>query len=160
MNTHSNYDSWLESPYQDSLRNGEALEALEELYLSSEEHQSAFETWQRDCLSEHQPVTGSVLDLYLSTSDYEKSLDEWVERWLAHREEQDEGDFYDQRWLASDEFRTVYTKWASVWWRRILRRPTDEGSFALTNEYKTAYEQWIRVEFGLVPSYEMNGGKR
>lgn len=157
MNTHSNYDSWLESPYQDSLRNGEALEALEQLYLSSEEHQSAFETWQMDCLSEHQPVTGSVLDLYLSTSDYEKSLDEWVERWLAHREEQDEGDFYDQRWLASDEFRTAYTKWASAWWRRILRRPTDEGSFALTDEYRTACQWWVRGEFGLLSPSEMDG---
>lgn len=94
----SNYDAWLEAPYQDALRNGEALEALEELYLLSDEHDSAFEIWQRDCLPELQPLIhldkgGSVLDAYLQSSDYARSLNEWIERWFANRE--DDYEVYD-----------------------------------------------------------------
>jgi hypothetical protein len=74
-----NYDAWLEAPYQDSLRNGEVLEALEEKYHESDEFQDAFETWQRDSLPEFAPLTGSVLDTFLGTSEYSALLDAYIE---------------------------------------------------------------------------------
>lgn len=80
-----NYDAWLEAPYQDSLRNGEALEALEEQYLSSEEFASAFEIWQADCMDEFQPLTKSPLDTYLGTGDYASKLDAYIENWVANK---------------------------------------------------------------------------
>lgn len=88
------YDQWLEAPYQDSLRNGEALEALEEAFLESEEFESAFEIWQRDCMSEFQPFTESPFDIYLNTKDYSNKLDEYIESWLANKPD-DYEDHYD-----------------------------------------------------------------
>lgn len=74
-----NYDAWLEAPYQDSLRNGEALEALEEKYLESDEFVELFEDWQRDSMSEFQPLIHSPLDTFLGTSTYARAFDAYVE---------------------------------------------------------------------------------
>lgn len=79
--TQYKFDEWLHA--QDPYRDAEALEALEEKYLATEEHESAFEIWQRDCLPEYQPITESVLDTYLQSGEYARALDEWVERWLT-----------------------------------------------------------------------------
>jgi hypothetical protein len=75
----NNYDAWLERPYQDSLRNGEALEALEEQYLESDEFVEIFENWQRDSMSEFQPLIHSPLDTFLGTSTYARAFDAYVE---------------------------------------------------------------------------------
>jgi predicted solute-binding protein len=74
-----NYDAWLEAPYQDSLRNGEAVEALEIQFQDSDEFQDFFENWQQDEMSEFLPLTKSVLDTYLGTSEYTELLDAYIE---------------------------------------------------------------------------------
>lgn len=79
------YDAWLSAPYEDALRNGEALEALEEQYLSTEEFASAFEMWQADCMDAFQPLTESPLDTYLGTGDYASKLDAYIENWFANK---------------------------------------------------------------------------
>jgi len=75
----NNYDAWLEAPYQDAIRNGEALEALEEKYQESDEFLTAYYTWQQDSMSEFLPLTKSVLDTYLGTSEYAELLDAYIE---------------------------------------------------------------------------------
>lgn len=75
----NNYDAWLEQPYQDSIANGEALEALEEKYQESDEFLTAYYTWQQDSMSEFLPLTKSVLDTYLGTSEYTELLDAYIE---------------------------------------------------------------------------------
>lgn len=74
-----NYDAWLEAPYQDSIAHGEALEALEEKYQNSDEFLTAYYTWQQDSMSEFTPLTKSVLDTFLGTSQYAELLDAYIE---------------------------------------------------------------------------------
>lgn len=88
-----NYDAYLERPYQDSLRNGEALEALEEQYLDSDEFVELFETWQRDSMSEFQPLIHSPLDTFLGTNTYTEALNAYIARWVENQP--DEFDVYD-----------------------------------------------------------------
>ena len=81
----SNYDAWLEQPFQDSLRHGEELEALEDKYQESAEYEENFEAWQRDCLPAIQarpsgmPFMGSVTDAYLTSPEYSRDLDAFIE---------------------------------------------------------------------------------
>lgn len=89
-----NYDAWLEAPYQDSLRNGEAMEALEEMYLESEEFAGAFDTWQMDSLPEYGYVKESAFDLYLATDEYKRGLNAYIEAWEANQP--DVYDDYDE----------------------------------------------------------------
>ena len=80
----SNYDAWLEQPFQDSLRQGEELEALEEKYQESAEFKENFEVWQRDCLPHIQarpsgmPFMGLPLDAYLTSDEYSRNLDAFI----------------------------------------------------------------------------------
>ncbi len=83
----NNYDAWLESPYQDALRNGEALEALEERFLESDQFVELFEGWQRDSMSEFQPLCESALDTFLGTSTYARALDVYIEVWFESNSE-------------------------------------------------------------------------
>jgi|Laugresbdmm110dd_1035094.scaffolds.fasta_scaffold05673_1 hypothetical protein len=84
----SNYDAWLEQPFQDSLRHGEELEALEDEYLESSEYEENFEAWQRDCLPAIQarpsgmPFMGSVTDAYLTSPEYSRDLDAFIQNWI------------------------------------------------------------------------------
>ena len=88
-----NYDAWLERPYQDSLRNGEALEALEEQYLESDEFVEVFENWQRDFMSEFQPLIHSPLDTFLATNTYAQAFGDYITAQV--RNQPDEFDVYD-----------------------------------------------------------------
>jgi hypothetical protein len=82
-----NYDAWLEAPYQDSLRNGEAVEALEIQFQDSDEFQDFFENWQQDEMSEFQPLYESPLDTFLGTSTYARALNAYIEAWVANNAE-------------------------------------------------------------------------
>jgi len=81
----SNYDAWLEQPFQDSIQQGEELEALEEKYQESAEFKENFEVWQRDCLPNIQarpsgmPFMGLPLDAYLTSDEYSRNLDAYIE---------------------------------------------------------------------------------
>ena len=88
-----NHDAYLEAPYQDSLRNGEALEALEEEFIDSAEFDDLFETWKRDSMSEFQPLTMPEIDTFLGTDTYRKALDAYIARWVENQP--DEFDVYD-----------------------------------------------------------------
>jgi hypothetical protein len=88
-----NHDAWLEQPYQDSIANGEALEALEEKYQESDEFLTAYYTWQQDSMSEFVPLTKSVLDTYLGTSEYREGLDAFIE--AEAKAQEDEWAVYD-----------------------------------------------------------------
>lgn len=93
----SNYDAWLEQPFQDSLRQGEELEALEEKYQESAEFKENFEVWQRDCLPNIQarpsgmPFMGLPLDAYLTSDEYSRNLDAFIKAQYV----QDEWETYD-----------------------------------------------------------------
>lgn len=88
-----NYDAYLEAPYQDSLRNGEVLEALEEEFIDSAEFDDLFETWKQDSMSEFQPLTMPEIDTFLGTDTYRKALDSYIARWVENQP--DEFDVYD-----------------------------------------------------------------
>lgn len=84
----SNYDAWLEQPFQDSIQQGEQYEALEDEYLESVEFQENFEVWQRDCLPEYQslpsgmPHMGTAMDAYLTSGEYSRDLDAFIQTWI------------------------------------------------------------------------------
>ena len=96
----SNYDAWLEKPFQDSIRQGEELEALEEKYQESAEFKENFEVWQRDCLPNIQarpsgmPFMGLPLDAYLTSDEYSRNLDAFIkaqyvqDEWEAYEDQQ------------------------------------------------------------------------
>lgn len=91
----SNYDAWLEQPFQDSLRHGEELEALEDKYQESAEFTDNFEIWIEDCLPEYQPIRVSPIDLYLGTDEYREGLDAFIEAEAKAQEDEDEWVVYD-----------------------------------------------------------------
>lgn len=88
-----NHDAYLEAPYQDSLRNGEAWEALEEEFCESDEFMELFETWKRDSMSEFQPLTMPEMDTFLGTETYRKALNAYMKAWFENQP--DEYDVYD-----------------------------------------------------------------
>ena len=97
----SNYDAWLEAPYQDSIANGEVLEALEEKYLESDEFLTAYYTWQHNSMSEFMPLTKSALDTFLGTSEYTELLDAYIEAQMtAEMERQAEW----EEWMFSEDY--------------------------------------------------------
>ncbi len=81
------YDDWLEAPYRDADRNGEAMEALEIQFQDSDEFQDCFENWQQDEMSEFQPLCDSPMDTFLTTSTYARALDAYIEAWVANNSE-------------------------------------------------------------------------
>jgi hypothetical protein len=89
----SNYDAWLEQPFQDSLRHGEELEALEDKYRLSDDFDDSYEIWRRDCLPEYLPSKVSWLDLYLGTDEYREGLDAFIE--AEAKAQEDEWAVYD-----------------------------------------------------------------
>ena len=91
----SNYDAWLEQPFQDSLRHGEELEALEDKYQKSAEFTDNFEIWIEDCLPEYQPIRVSPIDLYLGTDEYREGLDAFIEVEAKALADEDEWETYD-----------------------------------------------------------------
>jgi hypothetical protein len=105
----SNYDAWLEQPFQDSLRHGEELEALEDEYLESSEYEENFEAWQRDCLPAIQarpsgmPFMGSVTDAYLTSPEYSRDLDAFIEA----QEDEPEWEVWDEAPVLSRRKRVV-----------------------------------------------------
>ncbi len=98
-----NHDAYLEQPFQDSLRHGEELEALEDKYRLSDDFDDSYEIWRRDCLPEYLPSKVSWIDLYLGTDEYREGLDAFIEA----QEDEPEWEVWDEAPVLSRRKRVV-----------------------------------------------------
>ena len=108
-----NHDAYLEQPFQDSLRHGEELEALEEKYQESAEFTDNFEIWIEDCLPEYQPIRVSPIDLYLGTDEYREGLDAFIEVEAKALADEDEWVYDSPEYVGG---------WSRGWFYRLVHR--------------------------------------